>query len=253
MRAPTAGVAGMVAVALAACMGCARHGAGTGSRPQDAGGTTRVDGTASPQARALDAAAAPSDVPPEPPPPPPFSPPATGEARRATLRSFEREPLLRPYVKVLREHFETGDAGARRGPYAMQRTELAGGRTAVLLCRLDDSNPIVLVLDRDAIVWSKPRPVAGITPPFRHLALTPRPDGGVALFGYVEALHLVAARMWADDSYPYADIELFSADACDALRASYDIGRGWTVTCTSRNGTRTTSRLREDLTTAAVP
>lgn len=245
-------VAGMVAVAFAACPSCARHGTATGSRPGDAGASAGLDGAASRQAYAVDAAAGPPDVPPEPPPPPPLSPPAIGEARRSTVRSFEREPLLRAYVKVLREHFGAGDAGARRGPYAMQRAELAGGRTAVLLSRLDESDPIVLVLDRDSIVWSKPRPAAGITAPFRRLALAPRPDGGVALFGYVETLHLVAARMWADDSYPYADIELFPAAACDALRASYDIGRGWTVTCTSKNGPPTGSRLREDLTTAAV-
>jgi hypothetical protein len=197
---------------------------------------------------ALIEAAVVETAPEPPPPPPPLSPPASGEARRSTLRTLDREPLLRPYLRTLEEHFRLARSDAP-GPFAMQRTELAGARTAVLLSRADESDPIVLVVDRDQLVWSKPRPTAGITPPVLHPTISPRPDGGLALFAYVASLHIVAARMWADDGNAYAEIDVFHPDACDALTSSYEPGQGWTLACTSKTG-KQSARLREDLTTS---
>jgi hypothetical protein len=134
----------------------------------------------------------------------------------------------------------------------VQRIDLAGGRTAVLVARVDESDPIVLVVDRDELVWSKPRPTAGITPPALHPTIAPRPDGGVALFAYVGALRLLAARMWADDGNAFAEIELGTFDVCDGLSAAYAQARGWLLACTSGNGTRG-QRLRENGTTAWGP
>jgi hypothetical protein len=144
----------------------------------------------------------------------------------------------------LRDHF-----GAGGGPFSLQRTELSGGRTAVLVARADETDPIVLVVDRDQLVWSKPRPTAGITPPALHPTIAPRPDGGVALFVYVSTLRMLAARMWADDGNAFAEIELGTFDACDGLSAAYAPVRGWVLACASGNSTRG-QRLRENGTTA---
>lgn len=174
-------------------------------------------------------------------------PPSSGECRRTALIALESSPMLRPFLRALRDHFGTG-----AGPFAMQRVDLAGGRMGIFVSRSNDADPIVLVVDRDQLVWSRPRPIGGITPPFAKLALAPRPDGGIALFGYVVTLHIVAARMWADTGDPYADIELATVDACDALSAAYGSGFGWVVACASRSGTRV-QRLREDGATAWDP
>jgi hypothetical protein len=186
-----------------------------------------------------------------------------GEAARSTISSLDREPLLRPALADLRDHFEPqaqagpsdprGGALARsrreRGPFVLQRASLLGGRLGALVTRQDGSDPIVVVIDRDQLVWSKPRPTAGIVPPALHPTLAPRPDGGAALFVYVAALHLVAARMWAEDGNAFAEIELGQLDACDDLSAAYAPARGWLVACGSSNGARV-QRLREDGTTA---
>jgi hypothetical protein len=168
----------------------------------------------------------------------------TGEARRTTVAALEQEVTLRPHLGFLREHFR----GAR-GPFEVQRVNLADGRTAVLTSAADESEPVTLVFDRDEIVWSKKRPTAGILAPVQHLALAPRPDGGVVLFAWVAPLHLVVSRMWADDSNPFGDFELFAPPACDSLSAAYAPRQGWVVACASPVGTHA-QRMREDGTIA---
>jgi hypothetical protein len=169
------------------------------------------------------------------------SPAPAGEAHRSTLARLDADVLLLPHLATLRDHF--GAAG--KGPFEVQRIDLADGRTAVLVSHSDESDPIVLAFDRDQLLWSKQRPTAGILPPVKHLTVLPRPDGGVAIFAWVTSLHMVAARMWADDGNPFGDFEVFAPDACDALSAAYGPGQGWVVACTSRQGTRA-QRLRED-------
>jgi hypothetical protein len=170
--------------------------------------------------------------------------PAPGEARRATFARLEADPQLLPHLATLRDHF-----GAARGPFEIQSVELAGGRTAALVTRADEGDPIALAIDRDQLLWSKPRPTAGILAPVKHLTLAPRPDGGAVVFVWVASLHMVAARMWGDDGYPFGDFELFAPPACDALSAAYQPLLGWIVVCSSRVGTRG-QRLREDGTIA---
>lgn len=172
-----------------------------------------------------------------------MDPAPPGEARRTTLRSLDREPLLRSQLTRLREHF----APSTGGPFLVDRADLASGRVAVLVSRADETDPIVLVLDRDELLFAKNRPTAGITPPVLHTTIAPGPERGVAVFAYVESMHIVAARMWADDSNPYADIEVFHPEACDALSVAYEAGVGWIVACSSKTGTRV-QRLRENLT-----
>ena len=176
---------------------------------------------------------------------PPLPPAPSGEAVRTTLPRLDGDVHLRSQLAKMREHFDAGAAG----PFLEQRVELQGGRTAVLVSRPDESDPIVLVLDRDDLLFAKTRPTAGIAPPVLHATIAPGPEGGVVVFAYVASMHIVAARMWADDSNPYADIEVFRPDACDALAAAYEPGAGWIVACSSDAGTRA-QRLRENLTGA---
>jgi hypothetical protein len=168
-----------------------------------------------------------------------------GEARRTTVTRVEGDALLRPYLVALRDHFGV----TTQGPFQVQRAELAGGRTAVLVSRADESDPIELTIDRDQLLWSKPRPLAGILPPVKHVTVAPRPDGGVVVFGWVASLRMVAARMWADDGNPFGDFEIFAPGSCDALSAAYAPTIGWIVVCTSPDGTRA-QRMREDGTIA---
>jgi hypothetical protein len=204
----------------------------------------RAPASASATAPPSGAARVPADVPETVPT---LTPPASGEALRSTVAALDRNPILRGQLGTLRDHF-----GGSGGPFALQRIELAGGRTAVLVARADESDPIVLVVDRDQLVWSKPRPAAGITTPALHPTIAPRPDGGVALFVYVATLRMLAARMWADDGNAFAEIELGTFDVCDGLSAAYAPVRGWVLACASGNGTRG-QRLRENGTTAWGP
>jgi hypothetical protein len=170
-------------------------------------------------------------------------PPPAGEAHRLAVARLDADPRLLPHLTALRDHF--GASG--KGPFVVQNVDLVGGRTAFLVERADEGEPMEITIDRDQLLWSKPRPTAGILDPVKHLTLAPRPDGGVVIFGWVASLHMVAARMWNEDGFPFGDFELFAPSACDALSAAYGPGFGWIVVCASRAGTRA-QRLREDAT-----
>ena len=131
----------------------------------------------------------------------------------------------------------------------MQWIDRAGGGAAVLVSRADETDPVVLAVDRDHVLFTREHPVGGITPPALHVTLAPGPERGVALFTFVPAMHLVAARMWADDGNPFAEIVTLTTDACDTLSGAYAAGWGWIVACSSKDGTRA-QRLRENLTGA---
>jgi hypothetical protein len=136
----------------------------------------------------------------------------------------------------------------------LQRAELAEGRVAFLVSRADESDPIVLVLDpaTNDLLFAKDRPTAGIAAPALHATLAPAPERGVAVFVYVASMHIVAARMWADDGNPFADVEVFRPSACDALSVAHEATVGWIVACTSSAGA-VAQRLRSDLTSAWAP
>ena len=157
-----------------------------------------------------------------------------GEAQRTKVSSFEREPLLAPHVALLRAHFK----GDPKGPFVMQRAGLARGRVALLISLVNESNPVVVVVDHGEVAWVKERPVAGILPPVPRLALSAHPDGGVVLFAFVPSVHLVAARIWNDEGAPFADLEVLPLDACDALSAAYWPEVGWLVAGARRGGAR---------------
>jgi hypothetical protein len=227
-------------VALLAAAACSR--ASSASRQQQA------PAPAEPAPSSSASEMATSSAPPPAPAPalPPVAPAPPGEARRKTIPALERDPLLVPQLSLLRAHFQA-DGGPLGGPFVVQRIERAGGGEGVLVSRADESAPIVVALDRGQLVFSKERPVAGITPPVEHVTIAPGPERGIVVFAYVATLHLVAARMWADDGNPFAEIVVLDAPACDALAAAYWPGNGWLVACSSTDGTRA-QLLRENLT-----
>jgi hypothetical protein len=177
-----------------------------------------------------------------------------GEALRFFVARFDEDPLLRAQGALLREHFgesarESGRDGAH-SPFAVQAVDLATGAKAFLVARADESDPIVIAVDRDRVEWQKPRPIAGMVLPSGHVTLAPRPDGGAAVFVWVEKLQTVAARMWADDGNAFGDFEVFKPDRCDSMSVAYGDGWGWIVACASPGGVRA-ARLREDATLAS--
>jgi hypothetical protein len=172
------------------------------------------------------------------------APPPAGEAHRSTIPRLEADPALRPHLATLRDHF-----GTAAGPFLVQHADLAQGRPAVLVSRADEGDPIVIAFDRDQPLWVKAHPAGGIVGPVKHLAIAPKADGGVVFFAWVASLHLVAARIWADDGNAFGDFQLFSPDSCDALSAAYGPGLGWVAVCSSRSGSRA-QRMRQDCTMA---
>ena len=134
----------------------------------------------------------------------------------------------------------------------MQRVTLAHERQAVLVSRPDETKPIVLVLDHGEYVWGKPHPTAGIMPPVGPLALAPHTEGGAMMFAFVDAVHVVAVRIWTDDGGPFADLLMLPMDSCEAVTAAYWPGRGWLVAAANRVGARA-QLLREDGTRAWRP
>ena len=172
------------------------------------------------------------------------APPPAGEAHRSAIPRLEADPALRPHLATLRDHF-----GAAAGPFLVQHVDLAQGRSAVLVSRADDGDPIVIAFDRDQALWVKAHPAGGIVGPVKHLTIAPKADGGVVFFAWVASLHLVAARIWADDGNAFGDFQLVSPDSCDALSAAYGPGLGWVAVCSSRSGSRA-QRMREDCTMA---
>jgi hypothetical protein len=242
VRGDAGGTVGPAALVLLA-LGCSR---GSAPVPVEASSAQTSPSGADPTTTPSEASSTAGELPLAAARPLDLAPP--GQATRTTLSALDGAPFLRPQLATLRAHF--GAEG--RGPFTLQRVALAMGRVGVLVSRADQSDPIVLVLDRDALLFAKERPTAGIAPPVRHATLAPAPERGVAVFAYVESMQVVAARMWADDSNPYADIEVFHPQACDALTVAYQAGMGWMVACASKTGTRA-QRLRDDLTAGWGP
>ncbi len=234
--------------------GCSRPG--TTARGGDAA-PPAAPGAAAESSATPPASTAPREVAPSAVPPRPRAAAAAvasaevtpGEPRRSTIARLEDEPSLRPLGGTLREHF----GAASHGPYDVQRIDVPGSRSAALVARADGSDPMVVVTERDALLWSKTHPTGGMVAPVRSLTIATRPDGGVVLFAWVEPLHTVAARMWADDGNAFGDFEVFAPDACDALTAARaPAGQGWVVACAAAGGTHA-QHLREEGTSGWGP
>ena len=140
------------------------------------------------------------------------SPPATARLRRSRPPGEAQQSDAAPRSSaspLLRSQLAQAAGPLRQGaPAGPSRCSASSAPAAGRPCSCrapDESDPIVLALDRDRLLFAKDHPVAGITPPVLHLTLAPAPERGVALFAYVATMHLVAARMWADDGNPFAE------------------------------------------------
>ena len=170
--------------------------------------------------------------------------PATwAEAPRRRITKLDEDPALKGNADAIREHF----GGTL--PAAMRlQTAVTGGNARALLLAADgdDPKPIVLMVDeRGGLVWKKDRPIAGIVPNVTQLAIASRPMGGAVLFLYDEPTHVIAARVWDAEGFPFADFQLFSIERCDALSAMRWPGRGW-IAVASRPGGARAQLLREN-------
>ncbi len=181
-------------------------------------------------------------------PPPPLdqrTPAPAGEARRTTVAHLTDDPNLAPFVVRLEQHFGA-DSGSG---FVVQTVDAAWGRTAVLVARVaandDDADPLVLLLDHGQLVWLRDHPIAGIVRPIRELTIAAHPSGGTVLVAFVPAVSVVAARVWDEEGYPFAELSLFPVDACDALSVTYAPGVGWLVAAARQGGARA-QWLRED-------
>jgi hypothetical protein len=172
-----------------------------------------------------------------------------GEARRSTIAHLADDPRLAPFIVRLEQHFGA-DSGSG---FVVQSVDAAWGRTALLVSRLaandDDADPLVLLLDHGDLVWLRDHPIAGIVRPVRELTIAAHPSGGTVLVAFVPSVSLVAARVWDEDGYPFAELSLFPIDACDALSVTYAPGVGWLVAASRQDGARA-QWLREDATLA---
>jgi hypothetical protein len=210
---------------------------------------TRPSGTpasieAGPEASAPSPLALPTSSVPSPPLDQRIPAPA-GEAKRTTIARLADDPELAPFVGRLEQHFGADSAGG----FVVQRVDAAWGRTAILVSRMvaddDDADPLVLLIDHGEIVWLRDHPIAGIVGPVRELTLAAHPSGGTVLVAFVPTVSLVAARVWDEDGFPFAELTLFPIDVCESLSVTYAPGVGWLVAAARQGGARA-QWLRED-------
>ncbi len=150
-------------------------------------------------------------------------------------------PLLRPHLRVLGDHF----GGEGDEPFAVQSFDAGAERTLLLVSRMDEQDPILLVVDHGRLAWSASLPQASAPEAYAHVALAPRPDRGVAVFGYVAASHALSARMWGADGASLGDVRVASMPACDGLSVAYAPGLGWIAVCSGASSGRA-QWLRDD-------
>jgi len=196
--------------------------------PSDAGSDAHAEADAAPSS--LDAAV-PVPLDSEEPPPPTFL-----EARRSHLSTLDDEPGLAHNERAILTHFDGGLPPAME----LQAASLGSGRQALLLSAASaEPNPIAFLVDAvGTAIWTKNRPLGGLSPPARPFAIAPRQDEGVALFFYDEPAKLVGARMWALDGSAFSEVMLFSIPRCDAISTVWWPGQGWILVTAFPGGAR---------------
>jgi hypothetical protein len=181
---------------------------------------------------------------------PPASPDATqrhplstAEPRRVTLRRLEDDRALLRHRDLLRAHF----GAALAAPLELQIADALGDRRAILVSGgPKDRNPIILVLDADQkVLWTKERPLAGIAPGVKEVALLPGPDGQVTISWFDAPTRLLALRAWDARGGILADFQLLEIEACDALSGLYWPGQGFLVVAAQAGGAARAQLLDE--------
>lgn len=159
--------------------------------------------------------------------------PPAGAAVWSRVAKFADDPVLAKQLAVLLPHFGV-DAGAKG--FDVQRIDLVGTRQATLVTEVGGANPMVLVTEGDALLWTKDRPVAGIVPPVEHVTISAHAALGVALFAWDPPTKIVIGRVWADDSNAFGDFEMLHVDACDDVVAGYVPDQGIYVVAATPGG-----------------
>jgi hypothetical protein len=153
------------------------------------------------------------------------------EARRSSVTHVEAAPLLAANVDLLKKQF----GGVLPASIGVQTTETSEAlRRAVLVGseRRDGSleTPLLLVVDeKNAVIWSKDRPTAGIKPPVSAIAVASGPRGRFAIAVCDPPTATVALRLWDDDGSPFADFAALETKSCEALSLLYWPRHGWVI------------------------
>jgi hypothetical protein len=126
----------------------------------------------------------------------------------------------------------------------VESAALPGGRRALLVADggkdgAAQERPMVLVVDEaNALVWTKDRPAAGITPPVGQLAIAAAPRGRVMMAVCDPPTSVVALREWDTDGSPFADFHALDVEACEAVSLLYWPRHGWIVVAARADGLR---------------
>ncbi|MEA2750231.1 MAG: hypothetical protein QOI41_4374 [Myxococcales bacterium] len=162
------------------------------------------------------------------------------EARRSVVTHIEGDPILAANAEALRKQH----GGAIPAALAVQATDLGADRRRAIVAaseRKDGTleNPMLFIVDdHGALLWSKPRPVAGIKPPIGPLAVAAGPHGRFAMAVCDPPTSTVALRLWDEDGSPFADFQVLDTKACDAISLLYWPQHGWLVALAAGAETR---------------
>jgi hypothetical protein len=221
-----------VTLAVASCTACAKPTA----LGADSGVAAAVAVLASAVSSLHDPAPSDSAAPdasrrPSTPSTPPNEAVRLGDVRIDVLPQLRDVPELSRHAEVVRAHF----ADAKM--VSVQRAELAAAAHALLISRETDDAALVLVTDAAGeLLWKKERPLAGVVPGARHLALAAGHGGQVLLLFH--AASWVGVRAWHPDGSILADHQLLDMPACSGLAAVHWPGVGLIAVASSRAGPR---------------
>ncbi|MFO0588542.1 MAG: hypothetical protein U0441_13420 [Polyangiaceae bacterium] len=149
------------------------------------------------------------------------------EPERRTLKSVADEAAIDKNRDFVADHYGVVNLPF---PLQLQAMKLAEGRRALLLTGQGPAldKPLVLVVDAaNALLWSKPRPLAGTHEQAKEITISRGPHGQVYLFLYDEPSKVLAGRAWTREGGIFADFQVLTAEGCDATTVHYQPGLGW--------------------------
>lgn len=92
--------------------------------------------------------------------------------------------------------------------------------------------------DGETVLWSRDRPVAGITPPVGPIALGAGPADRVSIAACDPPTGVIALRVLDADGAPFADFQALTNESCDAVALAYWRRHGWLVAIARVGATR---------------
>lgn len=103
-----------------------------------------------------------------------------------------------------------------------------------------EAKPFLYVSDEDGqhVLWSRERPVAGITPPVGPIALSSGPGDRVSIAACDPPTAIIALRVLDTDGAPFADFQAMTNETCEAVALAYWRRRGWLIAIARQGATR---------------